>query len=104
MNDNNLVQKAQLQEHPLQSSIPILGGFIAAIRNLWGTVAAKWMIRQVVQQQNEFNLLAADHLQSLNRRLVDQDKQIVSLTRQVAELNVTIHQLQKQLKQQSETK
>ena len=97
MNDNWLVQKSQIKEEPLQSSAPVVGSLIAALRNAWGSVAAKWMIHDVVQQQNEFNKLMALHIQTLDERLIEQDHELVSLTHQMAELNVTMGQLQKQI-------
>ena len=97
MNDNWLTQKSQIQEEPLRSNTPLVGPIIAKFRNLWGSVAAKWMIHHFVRQQNEFNTLASMQLQTLDARLIEQDHDLVALTRRVAELHVTMHQLQKQI-------
>ena len=98
MNDNWLMQKSQVVEKPLQSKSPILGPIIAKTRNIWGAVAAKWLIHDIVLQQNEYNRIVTQQLQTLDSRVIEQDHEIVILTKQVAELNITIKQMQKELR------
>jgi GT2 family glycosyltransferase len=44
-----------VQERPFTSTVPIVGPAIARFRELWNSVAAKWYVRPLVEQQNEFN-------------------------------------------------
>lgn len=97
MSDNSLMSKSQIKSTPLQSNAPVVGVFVAKFRNLWGAVAAKWMITQVVSQQNEFNQLLTAHLEAASEQLVAQDRELVGLTRQVAEMNIAMRQLQQQV-------
>ena len=97
MSDNSLMSKSQIKSTPLQSSTPVVGSLIAKFRNAWGSVAARWMITQVVSQQNEFNQLLAAHLETASEQLVEQDREMVALTRQVAEMNIAMRQLQQQV-------
>ena len=99
MSDNSLAQKSQIKTTPLQSNAPVMGPLIAKFRNTWGAVAAKWMIAQVVSQQNEFNQLITSHLESASEQLIEQDHELVALTRQVAEMNIAMRQLQQQVQE-----
>ncbi len=64
-----LLQEARMyrevKELPFESSVPIVGALIAGFRNLWNSVAAKWHVRRLLQQQNSYNLLVFHMLQSL---------------------------------------
>ncbi len=97
MRDNSLAQKAQIKTAPLESKTPLVGTLIARFRNMWGAVAAKWMIAQMVRQQNEFNQLVTTHLQTASEQLIEQDHDLVALTRQIAEMNIALRQLQQQV-------
>lgn len=99
MGDNSLVQKSQIKTAPLQSNTPVIGPLIAKFRNMWGSVAAKWLIAQMVGQQNEFNQLVITHLETSREQLIEQDHDLVTLTRQVAEMNITMRQLQQQVQE-----
>ncbi len=99
MGDNSLVSKSQIKTAPLQSKTPVVGWIIARFRNAWGSVAAKWLIAQVVIQQNEFNQLIAVQLESSAEQLIEQDRELVTLTRQVAEMQIAMRQLQGQVQQ-----
>ena len=46
-----------VQPLSFQSSVPVIGSFIAALRTAWNSVATKWQIRHVLDQQNRFNLI-----------------------------------------------
>jgi uncharacterized protein YlxW (UPF0749 family) len=99
MSDNSLLSKSQIKAAPLQSNAPVVGSLIAKFRNAWGAVAAKWMIAHVVSQQNEFNQLLASHLETASEQLIEQDRDLVALTRQVAEMNIAMRQLQQQVQE-----
>lgn len=99
MNENPLAAKSQVHIKPLQSAAPVVGPLVAAWRNWWGNVAARWLLAGAFRQQNEFNQLTAVQWQMLDERLADQDRELVTLTRQVAELRLALHQAQKRVRQ-----
>jgi GT2 family glycosyltransferase len=44
-----------IRERPFVSKVPIIGSAIVRFRELWNSVAAKWYVRSLIEQQNEFN-------------------------------------------------
>jgi hypothetical protein len=52
-----LNKKWEVKERPFVSHIPLLGPLIVRVREAWNWMAAKWYVRQILQQQVEFNLL-----------------------------------------------
>lgn len=87
--ENWLYKQSQIKEEPFSSSIPL----VAKIRTQWNNIAARWYIQKLFVQQNKFNATIAHQLYSQNERLIAQDKDIVRLTKTVAELELHIKQL-----------
>jgi hypothetical protein len=56
---DQLRAKRLLQEQPFVSRVPIFGPLIARLRAAWNSISTKWYVRPLLQQQNEFNELAA---------------------------------------------
>lgn len=48
-----------------RSRVPVIGSFIAAFRQLWFSVAAKWAMRAYRQQQAQMNLQHGEAVQAL---------------------------------------
>ncbi len=82
-----LAQRATVTEQPFRSDKPILGGLIVWFRSFWINIAAKWFIRPIIQQQNEFNQELVRQLREAEAQLLAQDKTITELTRQIAQLS-----------------
>lgn len=79
----------QLQEHPFTSRFPL----IARLRELWNSVATKWYMRPILAQQSAYNQLVVQqaaaqqqHLAHTADWLSQQDHDLVTLTRQMADL------------------
>lgn len=96
---SQLQQKWQVQERPFQSQTAVIGPLIAWLRGAWNSIATKWYVRPIVQQQNEFNRLAVSHLEEiagrfeeLNGRLTAQDKDQSALVHDVGELTTQLIQ------------
>ncbi len=87
---NLLSEKAQLQPQPFQSRMPIIGPLIAWFRTAWNNVAARWYVQAVVEQQNRFNLLVVEQLQTIEARLIEQDRLQTELIHQLAELTAKV--------------
>jgi hypothetical protein len=67
-----LCVRAVLREHRFESTAPVVGPLIAWLRERWNSIATKWYVRPLIQQQSEFNLLVAERLANQETRLVEQ--------------------------------
>lgn len=84
--------KAQIKEQPFHSEAPLIGALIARFRDLWNSVAAKWYVRPLLQQQNHFNQLVVQRLRDQELRLIEQDREQTALTHDLAELTAQLTQ------------
>jgi hypothetical protein len=64
-----------VEERPFTSKVPIVGPFIARLRELWNNISTKWYVRPLVEQQNEFNRQLVEQQNEINRRLAEQQGQ-----------------------------
>ncbi len=117
----DLRSKAHIQERPFVSYTPVVGRFIAWFREQWNSVAAKWYVRPMIQQQNAFNHVLVQMLQELvdiqadlnreiyerldelDQRAIGSDHDITLSARIIAEDGHRLRQLQKRLEQLEET-
>lgn len=102
-----LHEGAQVREQPFTSDKPIIGRFIVFVREKWNSVAAKWYVRPMVQQQNQFNATVVNALQEMNRRLeqleewlIHTDRDATMMARQVAEGEVQFGQWHRQAEEE----
>jgi hypothetical protein len=100
-----LQQKWQVEERPFQSNTAVVGPLIAWLRGAWNSIATKWYVRPIVQQQNEFNRLTVKQLEeiavrfeALDGRLIAQDKDQSALVHDVGELTTQLIQTNRLLK------
>ena len=102
---DELRQGSVLQEHRFGSQTPLIGPFIARFRSAWHSVAGKWAIRSIAQQQSTFNLKLVTQLEQVEQQLAMDlsdtneclslnDHDLMDLTRTVAELTQQVIQLQ----------
>jgi uncharacterized coiled-coil protein SlyX len=87
----------ELKERPFSSTVPLVGPIIVGIRNAWNSVAAKWYIRPIVEQQNDFNRLFAELIDHFNSQLVEEDKDIAEMNHQLAELSTMLAKMNRTL-------
>lgn len=85
----------ELEEFQFQSHVPIIGPLIRGVRRGLYALASKWAMRYLMQQQNHINQTLAqtareyhDRLEEYDARLIDQDRDLVFLTRTLAELEL----------------
>ena len=64
-----------LQEFEFRSSVPVIGPLLARLRLLWYSVAARWAVRYLIQQQEAINQQQDVYLHAL-----------ISMSRQLARL------------------
>jgi len=95
--EDPLQGRATLQEQPFHSTVPLLGPLIVRFRAAWNSVATKWYVRAILQQQNEFNQLLVARLEQTEAQLLEQDRHQAQLTRQVAALTAQVVQLNRLL-------
>lgn len=88
-----LAQKATIEERPFPTNTPLIGGLIARFRSAWNSVATKWYVRPLLQQQNRFNHLTAQQLAEHDAWLAAQDHEQTHLAQQVAQLGSEINSL-----------
>ena len=88
-----LLEQAEVREQPFTSETPLLGPLIVWFRNAWNSVAAKWYVRGILQQQNNRNRELAGQLRQAEARLAELDRNNQALTREVAELSAQVARL-----------
>lgn len=93
----HLENLAVVREQPFRSTIPLIGPLIAWFRTLWNSVSTRWYVLPLLQQQNAFNAQVVAHLQELNGRSVEIDRDLTALTRNVSELSHRLIQLERRL-------
>lgn len=91
--ENWLAGKSQVLEVPFHSELPIAGRLISRFREAWNNVAAKWYVRPMLAQQNEFNRLVVQYLQDLDARLITQDREQTAAVHDMAEITVRLTQM-----------
>ena len=81
-----LDEKAIITDYEFSSGTPL----VARLRTMWNNVAARWYVRWQFDQQIEFNRLAAQQIADQQEQLTAQDREIMQLTRTVAQLEQQI--------------
>lgn len=84
--------RAEIKEQPFHSDAPLIGSIIARFRDLWNSVAAKWYVRPLLQQQNHFNRLVVQRLRDQELRLIEQDREQTAMTHDLAQLTAQLTQ------------
>ena len=114
---NDLERDAHIIEQPFDSAVPVVGSIIVRFRTLWNDMASRWYVQKLFQQQNRFNARVAREFflrderflaqqaesaaqeKRLLAQLIAQDRELVSLTHTVAELELQIKRLSRQLEE-----
>ncbi len=100
-------QDGVLQEYRFEAQTPLIGPLIARFRAGWHSIAGKWALRFIAQQQSAINLkqqVINVKQQAINQRvkieldeaqagLALSDHDLMDLTRTVAELTQQVIQL-----------
>jgi hypothetical protein len=61
----DLESRAWVRETAFQSQAPVIARLIVAVRNLWNWMSTKWYVLPMLQQQNSFNVAAAQMIREL---------------------------------------
>nr|MBP8948832.1 hypothetical protein [Promineifilum sp.] len=59
---DELAGRAELREYEFASTAPGVGGFVARCRAAWNSVATKWQVRPMIEQQSAFNAALVEWL------------------------------------------
>lgn len=96
--------RAWLKEHTFTSHVPLVGPLIAWFRATWNNVSTRWYVQAVLQQQGEFNALAARALDEVGRVLrmislqVEEDaKAVTEMARELTEVRWRLDELERRL-------
>ena len=94
----------EVQESPFVSQIPLIGPVIVGFREAWNSVASKWHVRRILQQQVQFNSSVAELAlrlevlgDQLNYELKAVDHSMRALVRVVDESSQDLEQRQRDL-------
>ncbi len=108
---DELQARWQVREHPFVSRVPLIGPWIARLREMWNSVSTKWYVRPLLQQQNHYNQLVAAQLadddrrlfeqtqreNEIDQRLILQDRELMVMVRELSETRYRLLQLEKRL-------
>lgn len=83
-----------LPEHRFTSDTPVIGPLLAGFREAWLSVAARWYVWPVMQQQSTFNLGAVQSLEETAQQIEILRQEIGLLRKDTAEIRqmLTRHQ------------
>lgn len=87
-----LLMRSQVEERPFVSETAVIGGLIVRFRELWNSVATKWYVRPLLQQQNEFNRLIVQLIHDQDEWLIALDREQTAHNRNTAELTAQLIQ------------
>ncbi|HHH41733.1 MAG TPA: hypothetical protein ENK56_06980 [Chloroflexi bacterium] len=83
----------EVREQPFRSDKPFIGPLIVRVRSLWNSVATKWYVRPLIQQQNainrrlvEINRQLREEVEQLREELQVAQETIVALDRELTEV------------------
>ena len=95
---------ASVQANPFQSELPIIGGLVAFLRDLWSRIAVKPFVAPLLDQQNDINKLLVERFSDSIRMLDEKDQlqtdRVVSMSdnaAQIRKLNETFIQLDRRI-------
>ena len=95
--ESSLETKAIVEERPFVSQVPIIGKIIAQLRTVWGNIAMKQYVRELLWQQNEFNQLITTYLNEHQTKLMHQDQLSVETMQRFTTIQNQIAQVNEQL-------
>lgn len=94
----SLEEKQVVCEQPFRSDKPLIGPLVAKFRAAWNSIATKWYVLPLVQQQNEFNGLVVTHLKNLGRTLTRHMEEVNS---RLSEMDDRLSRMEDQLEEVS---
>ena len=94
-----LLKKSQVRERPFISNAPIIGPLLVRFREVWNSVATKWYVRPLLQQQNSFNQLVVSQLQEHDQWFILQDREQTELANDLAQMSIHLGQIGRRLQQ-----
>lgn len=89
-------ERWRVKELPFTSSAPVVGSLIALFRSAWNSVAAKWHVRRILLQQNDYNQTVFRMLQELSEVAERLERSNRALRDQVTSLEDRLRMLEAQ--------
>jgi GT2 family glycosyltransferase len=90
---STLAAKRHITEVPFTSGAPIVGPLIIKIRQLWNWMSTAWYVRPLIQQQNDFNTVAAEVLGTMASAIENTQGAIMGLDQRASTLEALSREL-----------
>lgn len=81
-----LTASQTVHEPAFQSSAPVIGPLIVAVRRAWNWMSTKWYVRPIVAQQNRINQQSVSVISAVARQQEIYEQRLSELQARVAEL------------------
>ncbi|WP_420629584.1 glycosyltransferase [Candidatus Leptofilum sp.] len=89
-----------LTEFEFPESSTLLGTIAAGLRRTWSSIAAKWLVRSLMQQQNRQNQHLLRQIEQLHSQAQIQAQETDALLAELGKLRQRLDQIESQVKQQ----
>ncbi|MCB8978089.1 MAG: hypothetical protein H6657_11760 [Ardenticatenaceae bacterium] len=96
-NANWLLEKSQVRERPFTSNTPLVGPLLVRFREAWNSIATKWYVRPLLQQQNSFNQIVVSQLHEHDQWFILQDREQTELAHDLAQMSTYLSQISHRL-------
>lgn len=91
----------KIKDHTFRSTVPLVGGAIAALRTMWNAVSAKWYVLALFQQQMKFNHLTTKIIQAMAAYIWDNESTLTLLEERYSRLKQQIADLEASIRQKN---
>jgi hypothetical protein len=93
-----LADNWEVEEPTFDSTTPVVGPLLVRLRRGWNWMATKWVVRALLQQQNEINYRLAQRLSDADARLIEMDRDLSATIHDLGELTAQVIQLEHRLR------
>jgi len=83
----------EVHDKPLSSDLPVIGPLVAWFRNSVNSIATKWYMQSILQQQNQLNRRLSEQTAQLQLQLSDQDHELSIMAHDMAEITNQLIQM-----------
>ena len=84
----------QLQPLTFRSETPLIGPLVTILRQGWHSIAGKWALQHLIDQQNGFNLVSSRQLLALEAEQDELRHEVAYLTAQLGIMRRQLQELQ----------
>jgi hypothetical protein len=96
-----LFEQGEIVEQPFSSGVPLFSPLIVWFRTMWNSVATKWYVRPMLDQQNDFNRQVVERIRDYEAYTYnvssEQERDLGRLRHDMAALHLQLTQLNRRL-------